>query len=76
MKYQLPFYKEGCFSSRSEMLQYDRIFQGKNCSDPNILVLITFMEDLIERSRKEDVERQALAGQSNEYYRYINLLLL
>jgi hypothetical protein len=51
-------------------------FKRKNCSDPNLLVFHTFMEDLMERNKKEeDVERQVLAGQSTESWKDRALLL-
>jgi hypothetical protein len=51
-------------------------FKRKNCSDPNLPDLHTFMGDLMERNKKEeDVERQVLAGQSNESWKDRALLL-
>jgi hypothetical protein len=57
------FYKLGLCSFGPEMLQDDWRFQLKNYLDPNIIVLNTFMEELMERNKKtKDVERQVLVG--------------
>jgi hypothetical protein len=56
------FTSRDCAPLDLECYKMTEDFYRKNCSDPNLLVFHTYMEDLMERNRKEEnVERKCFS---------------